>query len=52
LASVALVQMIGDDNVLLGKKLQALLITGVIIDEQMHRVETVDTPVRKWQALV
>jgi hypothetical protein len=33
LAAVALVQMIGDDNVSFGKKLQALLISGVIIDE-------------------
>jgi hypothetical protein len=32
--------MIGVDNVSFGKKLQALLITGVIIDEQMHRVES------------
>jgi hypothetical protein len=33
LAAVALVQMTGDDNVWFGKKLQALLITGVNIDE-------------------
>jgi hypothetical protein len=33
LAAVALVQMIGDDNVLFRKKLQALLITGIIIEE-------------------
>ena len=33
MAAVSLVHVIGDDNVSFGKKLQALLITGVIIDE-------------------